>query len=66
MPLEAVQGGLSGPTWGPLGALQGRPEDHLGRLGGLGAVLGASWAVRGPAWGPLGRFEGHLGGAFGA
>ena len=42
-------GGLYGPTWGPLGMLQGRLGGHLGRLGGhlgrVGGLLGPLGAL---------------------
>ncbi|CAK0848815.1 unnamed protein product [Prorocentrum cordatum] len=65
-PSDAVMsrlGGLSGPSWGPLGTLQGRLEGHLGRHGGLLDLLGPP---SGPSGEPLGPFWGHLGGLLGA
>ena len=55
-------GGLSEPTWGPLGAPQGRLGGHIGLLGGH---LGPSWPPFGPSWGHLGPSWGHLGGHLG-
>ena len=57
LPLEALLGGLLGPSWaswGPLG-LSWRP---VGPSCEALAVMGPSWGSLGPSWGPLGRLLG--------
>ena len=50
--------GLSGPSWGRLGAVLGPSWGHLGPSW---AVLGPSWGHLGPSWGRLGAVLGLLG-----
>eukprot|EP00959_Pyramimonas_sp_CCMP1952_P287710 6016868-Pyramimonas_sp.AAC.1 len=59
-PVGSRLGGVSRPSWGFLGA-------HQGRLGGQ-VFLGVSevfWAVLGPCWAPLWPPWGHVEGLFG-
>ena len=57
LPLDALLGGLLGPSWaswGPLG-LSWRP---VGPSCEALAVMGPSWGSLGPSWWPLGRLLG--------